>query len=87
MPDARSRRFVKKFKPDPKDVLMLMALCFTGLASWGAEHSGHGHGGWGDLLSPIHVFSLLGVFGSVLAAWLSQSPRKLTEEEGSSNGE
>lgn len=53
---------------------VLATMFLVALASWGAEHAAHGHGdGWWELLDVTHLFSLLGVLGSVLGAWLAKS--------------
>ncbi len=62
--------------PGATSLAVFSAMFLVAVGSWGVEHTGHGDEGWSQLLSPGHVFSLLGVIGSVLGAWLSKSPLK-----------
>ena len=62
--------------PGIGSIAILAAMLSASLGSWGVAHTGHGHAGWSDLLNPEHIFSLMGILGSVLGAWLSKSPFK-----------
>ena len=62
--------------PGATSLAVFAAMLLVAIGSWGVGHTGHGHEKWSELLSPGHVFSLLGVIGSVLVAWLSKSPLK-----------
>ena len=54
---------------------VLAALLLIALSSWGAEHLDDGHALVGESLEEglQHAFSLMGVLGAVLLAWLSNS--------------
>ena len=60
--------------PGMASLAILVATLLVSVSSWGVQHVQHGHSTWGEFLAPVHVFSLLGVLGSVCAAWLSKSP-------------
>ena len=62
--------------PGATSLAVFAAMILVSLGSWGVEHTGHGDRAWIELLSPEHIFSLLGVVGSVFGAWLSKSPLK-----------
>lgn len=49
----------------------LTLAILTALGSWGMQHTGHGHTDWLHLLDPRHIFSLVGVVGSVWGGWFS----------------
>ena len=60
--------------PGVASLAVLVAMLLVSVGSWGVQHVQHGHFTWGEFLAPLHVFSLLGVLGSVLGAWLAKSP-------------
>ncbi len=57
-----------------KTGLALLAALAVSVSGWGYEHIQHGDAMWGDLRDPVHVFSLIGVIGGVLVAWLTPRP-------------
>jgi len=50
-------------------IAVLFASLLIAVGSWGS-----GFGNWQDLKEISNVFSLLGVVGSVVLAWLGKSP-------------
>ena len=62
--------------PGAASIVKFVSMLLVSVAAWGLEHAGHGHVTWGEMLAPPHVFSLLGVLGSVVVAGLSKSPLK-----------
>ena len=71
-----SRIIKKGHNPGVASYAIFLSMLLVSTASWGLEHTGHGHFAWSDMFAPRHVFSFLGVIGSVLGAWLSRSPLK-----------
>jgi len=63
-------------------VMGLIASYLVAISSWGMQHYYHGHVEWSELLEPHHIFSLLGVIGSVYGGWYSgkKSEIKPTED-------
>ncbi len=55
--------------------LALLAAIAVAVASWGTEHVSHDDTAWEILRSPEHTFSLMGVIGGVLFAWLLTGSR------------
>ena len=55
----------------PNWILFLGAL-LVAIGPWGFENVGV----WSDLIMPGKMFSLLGIVGGVILAWLGQSPVK-----------
>ena len=60
-----------------KSILMLIAMMITGLCASAAEHLAEKH----SLTDLEHVISLLGVFGSVLGAWLTTNPFSASQKK------
>jgi len=52
-------------------IAVLLASLLIAVGSWGS-----GFGNWQQLREVSNVFSLLGVVGSVVLAWLGKSPIK-----------
>jgi len=52
-------------------IAVLLASLLIAVGSWGS-----GFGNWQELKEISNVFSLLGVVGSVVLAWLGKSPIK-----------
>ncbi len=72
-----SRVITEKVRnPGGGSFVVFAAMLLVSVGSWGVEHTAHGHLMWSTFLRPEHVFSVLGVLGSVLGAWLSKSPLK-----------
>jgi len=44
---------------------------FTAIISWGLSHMEHKHDEWEKLITPQHLFTLLGVIASVWGGWKS----------------
>lgn len=67
----------KLYNPGVPSIAVFFSTLLVSISSWGVQHQGHDHiFTWLELLSPEHFFSLLGVIGSVLGAWLAKSPLK-----------
>ncbi len=62
--------------PGVASLVVLVSMLVVSVGSWGVQHTGHSHVTWSRFLEPAHVFSLLGVLGSVLLAWIAKSPLK-----------
>ena len=60
--------------PGVASLVVFASMLLVAIGAWGLDHTGHGHDVWGEMLHPEHVFSLIGVLGSVLGSWLSKSP-------------
>lgn len=67
----------KLSNPGVPSIVVFLSTLFVAIGSWGVQHQEHGHiFEWLELLQPEHFFSLLGMLGSVLGAWLAKSPLK-----------
>ncbi len=62
--------------PGGASIAILLSMLMVSIGAWGTEHVSHGDIQWPDLLSPEHIFSVIGSIGSVVGAWLSKSPLK-----------
>ncbi len=62
--------------PGPASFAIFTSMLLVSVGAWGVEHAVHGDVMWREMLTPQHVFSFIGVVGSVLGAWLSKSPLK-----------
>lgn len=60
--------------PGVASLVVFASMLLVALGAWGLEHTEHGHDLWSEMLRPQHVFSLIGIIGSVLGSWLSKSP-------------
>ena len=73
----RGSRITEKVRnPGKASFAIFASMLFVSVGSWGVEHAGHGHEAWIAMFTPQHIFSFVGVIGSVLGAWLSKSPLK-----------
>lgn len=52
-------------------IMVLIASLLVAIASWGS-----GFNNWAELKAIGNIFSLVGVIGGVVLAWLGQSPIK-----------
>tara|TARA_Y100000310_G_scaffold139224_1_gene138494 strand:+ start:3194 stop:3406 length:213 start_codon:yes stop_codon:yes gene_type:complete len=59
-----------------KPLIRLVVLLLVGLSAWGLTHIEHGHVTWAKLIEPLHVFSLVGVVGTILGSWYSDPKGK-----------
>ena len=62
--------------PGGASIAILLAMLMVSIGAWGTEHVSHGATEWAELLTPEHIFSVIGSIGSVVGAWLSKSPLK-----------
>lgn len=48
---------------------VLLASLFIGIGAWGTNHTN-----WHEVATPQSAFELIGLFGSILLAWIGKSP-------------
>ena len=72
--DILNQKFQYQARVAKQSPVILVSSILVGLGTWGADHA---VAGWGELIQPQHLFSLVGVVGAVLLGYFGGRPAKV----------